>query len=612
MAPPRILLALPALVLACSSPGSYLSDAASGSGDGSAPLDDGGYPTGPCTIGSLACSGTETERRCEDVNGEGRWVNYACEAHNYCIEDHCEAACVDECALGETRNSGADTCRLFSADSQSFVPTDSGSHNLARNHLAWIDSDLLANGYIANTVFSDTTFSTPIAHTGTVDAAEWTGMFLAAESLRLMETRSPDAEANVKATIERAHQLFEVTGAPGYMARIWAPRGQSALLDDLYDPTNGAHYTTTYQGEPAYYHAWTSRDMYSGMLLGLGVAYDAIDSESHKELIREVVVTLAQELATVRTDVPVRIRYNLLGSWQETELTYTMENVVLVPNEMVDGRVFIQVGSNDDPSDYGASELKGAIEFLPNFTEVLGQTPVLGAALPEIPRPGSAIMLTSFIALAKHVTKDVPGREAEHMQFTSYFEANKNTWLDVMKQYAYHNDTECWFQYFGMAIAYHPIYSLLRVLEDGAYKTQVAQQVLAEKMRPFVVGHFNAYFDYIAASQGPAGLVDANALVTTSAQLAGFRPPPKAAIPVDNRGNYPASTECPNQSTIPVDVADRVPLDNLWQHHPFRLVNELVGPTHVYPGTDYLMAYWMGRRYGYVADDGGNTCARWD
>lgn len=74
MAPPRILLALPALILACSSPGSYLSDAASGSGDGSAPLDDGGYPTGHCTVGSLACSGTETERRCEDANGEGRWV----------------------------------------------------------------------------------------------------------------------------------------------------------------------------------------------------------------------------------------------------------------------------------------------------------------------------------------------------------------------------------------------------------------------------------------------------------------------------------------------------------------------------------------------------------
>ncbi len=612
---PLALLALLLLACSTSAPSTLGEDAGAIDGDGAPPAGDGavdaGNPYAPCTVGARSCGGTEIERVCENVNGEPTWVASSCDPYNYCVEDRCVPDCLDECVIGDTRN-GNQTCRLFSEDSQSFVALGDGSHDLARDHVSWVVRDMLANGYVANTVYANTNYQTPISHTGTVDSAEWTGMYMSAESMRLMETRSPDAEANLKAAIERAHQLFQVTGAPGYMARIWAPLGQSNMLSNLYHPDDPSHFATTFKGGPAFFHAWTSRDMYAGMSLGLGFAYDAIQSEEHRELIREVVLTLAGELIKQRTAVPVRVRYKVFGSWLETDLEYEMENVVLVPSEMQNGRVFIQVGSDESSSDYAASSLQGAIEFLPNFTAVLGQTPAIGSALPEIPRPSSAMMLANFIKLAMHVTDGVPGRDAEHAQFSAYFEAKKSAWLGVMKQYAYHNEEECWHQYFGMTIAYHPIYSLLRLLEDGPYKSQVAQEVLADKMRPFVDGHHNAYFDYIAASQGPAGLVAGATVATTSTQLAGFQSPPKAAVSVDNRGSYPASTECPNQSSAVIDVADRVPVDHLWQHHPFRITNDQVGPTEVYPGIDYLVAYWMGRHYNYIDDDGGNHCARWD
>ncbi len=585
-------------------------DGGDGGGDGGSGGDAG---TASCTAGAFECLDPERERECVADGASPAWVERACDVHEYCLDDRCVPACVDECALGDSRSAGGatETCALYSEDAGGFVAPGAGGHDLARKHLAYVRAHHLANGYIANTVFSSAAHATPIAYTGTVDAAEWTGVYLAAESLRALATRSPDAVANVEAIVERVYELFDITGTPGYMARIWAPLDSDPLLADLYDPGDTSHYATTYAGRPAFYHAWTSRDMYAGISVGLGLAYDATTSAAHRDMIRDVVVTLARELIRTRTDVPVTIRYNLFGGWQETELAFDMQHVLLVPDEMVGGRVFIQIGSDADPGNYDASVLLGAREFLPDFQTVLGQTPGLGPLLPSIPRPSSAMMMANFMELALHVTDGVPGWEADRAAIQAHYDANKATWLGLMAQYAYHNDTECWKQYFGMTIAYHPIYSLLRITGDTAYRDQVRSMVLAERMRPFAVGHANAYFDYIAASQGPPGLVSAAELDATGAQLVGFVPPPKAAISVDNRGAYPADPDCAGLASVPVDVSDRVPVDFLWQHHPFRLVNEQVDPRHVYPGTDYLIGYWLGRHHGFIADDAPNTCTRW-
>ena len=585
--------------------------------DGSVPTPDGETPpppdggaSGPCTVGARSCSDVDTERECVDGAGGPSWVERACDPYQHCLEDRCVEACLDECPLGATR--GDRTCRLWSSESDAFVSPGAGGHDLARRHLAWMRAHHLANGYVANTVFSDARHETPIEHTGTVDDAEWTGMYLLAEAARAIATRSPDAIRAVEETIERIHQLFAITGTPGYMARFWAPLDGDPLLADLYDPGDDSHFQTRFEGGPAFFHAWTSRDMYSGVLAALGPAYEATSSEAHRELLREIAVTLARELIRQREDVPVRVRYELFGSWQETDLSLDMEHVILVPEEMVDGRVFIQVGSDEDGSDYDSSELRGAREFLPDFQPVLGQIPAIGGLVPSIPRPSSAMMMASVMELALHVTEGVPGWGADRAAVRAHYDAHRDEWLAIMRQYAYHNEEECWRQYFGITIAYHPIYSLLWLTDEGPFRETVQREVLAARMRPVVAGHSNAYFDYIGASQGPAGLVSAAELAETEAQLFGFVAPPKAAVAVDNRGRYPASGECAGHATVPVDVGERVPQDFLWQHHPFRLVNEHVDPRHVYPGTDYLVGYWLGRMHELVEDDAPNTCTRWD
>jgi len=64
-------------------------------------------------------------------------------------------------------------------------------------------------------------------------------------------------------------------------------------------------------------------------------------------------------------------------------------------------------------------------------------------------------------------------------------------------------------------------------------------------------------------------------------------------------------------ATLAVDVKDRVVEDFQWQRQPWQLADG-GDPRLVYPGVDYLAAYWAGRMHGFVADDRPGTCTRFD
>jgi len=487
-------------------------------------------------------------------------------------------------------------------------------HTLARQHLAYLRENHLTNGYVVNTLFRTPSLREVERFTGAVDSAEWTGAYLAAESLRLMTTGSPDAETNVRATIERLQELFEVTGTPGYMARLWGPVGRDALTDavgaEVFDGV--ASTPTTFRGGPAFYHGFTSRDMYSGVMFGLSMAYDATTSEEHRERVRSVVVTLARELIMERSDVPVRLRFNSFGSWQVVDQRWNMTHTVLVPDEMVDGHVLIQVGSDEDPGNYDASTLSGAREFLPDMRPVLSQAPVIGGLIPAIPRPGSAIMLSNILRFAMHVTDGVAGREADHDAIEAHYLGHRDEWLPIIEMQQYHNASECYRAYFGQTIVYHSMYNLIRLEPESPFRTCLQRDVLGARMYEEARGQLNVYFDYASAGMGPAGLLSAAELATATSGLAEFVAPPKLARPVDNRDRYAASPDCPEQSTTPIPVRHRVPTDFIWQHHPFQLVNPEPHDRHVYPPVDYLLAYWMGRHHGFIEDDSAGSCTRWD
>jgi len=222
------------------------------------------------------------------------------------------------------------------------------------------------------------------------------------------------------------------------------------------------------------------------------------------------------------------------------------------------------------------------------------------------------MMLSYFLRLALHVTEENPAYAHDHATILAHYQENQQDLLQLMRKYAYHNENKCWKQYFGITIAFHSMYGLLRLEENSAFKTALQQDVLANRMWSLVSGHKNPYYNYVAATHGPKGLVKPTEITATNEQLDGFGPPPKARLALDNKDKYPSHPDCPGKSTVPIDVRHRAPSDFLWQHHPFQIEITNPEPRLVYSGADYLLAYWLGRYYGHLADDVPNTCTRWD
>jgi len=52
----------------------------------------------------------------------------------------------------------------------------------------------------------------------------------------------------------------------------------------------------------------------------------------------------------------------------------------------------------------------------------------------------------------------------------------------------------------------------------------------------------------------------------------------------------------------PRQVAERCPNKFLWWRNPYNLDGCTANPRKIYPPTDYLLAYWMGRYYGFIGE----------
>jgi hypothetical protein len=171
---------------------------------------------------------------------------------------------------------------------------------LAGEQEASVISDNIQQRHLPQGLILDPVFATPAsteivgyAHGG--DAAIWTGHYLAAESFRYQVTGAPAALANVKRTLAGLRLLVDVTGN-GLLARCafpldW-PFAQSVIQEEqrhgvYYKVLNGQQY------------AWvgnTSRDQYSGVFFGLGVAYDFVEDQQVRNEVKDLVTRLLNHL----------------------------------------------------------------------------------------------------------------------------------------------------------------------------------------------------------------------------------------------------------------------------------------------------------------------------
>lgn len=141
-------------------------------------------------------------------------------------------------------------------------------------------------------IFDSPTGNQIVNYTRCGDSAIWTGHYLAAEAFRYKVTGSADALANARRAFTGLKYLVDVTG-DNVLARCLVPETSPyAKGIQSEEASNGIYHSPS--GD--FWVGNTSRDQYSGVVFGLGVAYEMIDDAALKASIADVVSRMVEFL----------------------------------------------------------------------------------------------------------------------------------------------------------------------------------------------------------------------------------------------------------------------------------------------------------------------------
>ncbi len=427
----------------------------------------------------------------------------------------------------------------------------------------------VALGAMVNPMYTDATHATLQDYWGTSDAAIWSGSFLAAESWRLLATGSRAAADEVAYYVNMLDDYFQVTGNVGYLSRLALPRSANVPLEynwqgQAYCTNTDEHCNVTYRGVAWDWLGGTSRDAYTGTMLGLGMAYLATPDATVRETARKNLTTVALELTKSRV-IPMEVSID--GVPLSTQVT--LENVILAPSEYVNTEVAIQLQIASLSSFDG--DIAGLREFLPDYSVLIKQ--LIPAITIPIPRPSTAIMLGGFFNIALRASKGVPGYEATYSALKTYYDAHADAWLSLAETWSY--DGGCNASYFSNHIAFIMAYVWALLETDPTNENRIANNVVDARMWQALQTHKNSYFAYLwGGTRASATPPDPTAIASANTQLAEFPLAPKAEPAVNHTADYPADATCQDgfgvdESTVAVDVKDRVMDDFIWQRGPW-------------------------------------------
>jgi uncharacterized protein (TIGR03437 family) len=145
---------------------------------------------------------------------------------------------------------------------------------------------------VLDPAFDSPTGNQIVNYTRCGDSAIWTGFYLAAEAFRYSVTHSADALANARRAFAGVQSLVDVTGN-NVLARCLIPDNSPYAAGIQSEEANNGIY---HSAPGNFWVGNTSRDEYSGVIFGLGVAYDLIDDQAMKSSIVQVVTRLVQFL----------------------------------------------------------------------------------------------------------------------------------------------------------------------------------------------------------------------------------------------------------------------------------------------------------------------------
>jgi hypothetical protein len=144
-------------------------------------------------------------------------------------------------------------------------------------------------GTILDPIFAAPDSDQVVGYTRCGDSAIWTGHYLAAEAFRYNVTRSTEALQNIRMAVGGITSLLNVTGT-NLLARCFIPMTSPYAQAIIQEEASHGIFQNTQAG--FYWVGGTSRDQYSGVFFGLGVAYDLVDDSQVRSAIVSITTLL--------------------------------------------------------------------------------------------------------------------------------------------------------------------------------------------------------------------------------------------------------------------------------------------------------------------------------
>lgn len=178
-------------------------------------------------------------------------------------------------------------------------------------------------------------YSAVVSYTRCRDSAIWTGHYLAAEAFRYAVTGAADALTNVQGALQGIQSLRKVTGTD-VLARCLYPVSSPYASDLTAEDSDLGIYQGSIGSQSYYWVGQTSRDQYSGVFFGLGVAADTVNDVHVRALVREEVTHL--------------LNYLIANNWSVVMPDGSVSTVFWShPDQMLS---FLQVGRHVNPDDF--------------------------------------------------------------------------------------------------------------------------------------------------------------------------------------------------------------------------------------------------------------------
>jgi hypothetical protein len=428
-------------------------------------------------------------------------------------------------------------------------------------------------------------------HTGENDGL-WSGLYLASQAYRYGATQSPEALANIKLLLEGERVRMAVTGVPGLFTRQYIPAG----VDGITCPADDAHYVVDVEKDDNRWvrikddgcvwvvdnqtMEWTgtdhcgldefagwcwldnvSQDEYGGHMLALGALLHLVDEPEVQATVRDLLEQVGVHM-------------------MENQLTFVdwdgrvTEHGWLFPMAMANTPGFLAIESLAwMRMAVAASDREDLQDFYDNcLLQKGGELDCLDWPLQQ-PKP-----------------------------FTDYF------YLTAL----YNGPEGCTTNFNNVSMLTSAYQGLLMFEDDAAVRGKVLDGFWQE-----IVGFDNPKstmhlrnpwysFAWAAVQEGPLAPEDPVFSMVEESVCTLRQFPSSQAVPdMDNESLYPHYCDSrlgSSMAQFPIPLAQRCPSTFIFWKNPYIRHQCTAQPWEVKQPGDYLLAYWMGRYYGFISE----------